>query len=350
MSEKLKKLALEAGMWEDAKNARLTFTEFLRKLEVDAGFEPEGKLAESDAYERQLAAHGIRINDKATLVEHFFQTTDSRILFPEFIDRQIRLGLQLGRLDVRLEDTYAVSQTVSEPAVTPVGFDFSKEDVKPKRVAEGAVFPRMKAKLKDKTIRLKKVGRQLDMTYEVLRRMQVLQAGMLFQRLGFQMSREMTKEALLVIRDGDGNAGSAAGTSDAGGTWNYADLIDCLFQFKDGHEATHIVMKPDFLQEILADDTNFKQLQSINLLESFVKTGQIQNFFGLNWRTHPDMEDETILLYERDTCLKYYEEKGSSIQDTARIINQQIQETVISVNYGFSVMFDGAAHYKTKSA
>lgn len=337
-------------MWQEAKNKRITFTELLAKLEADAGYQPEGELAKHDAYERQLAAHGIRINDRATLVEHFFTTTASRILFPEFIDRQIRLGLLLGRLDLRLEDTYSVSQTVTEPTVTPIALDFSSEDVKPKRVAEGAMFPRMKAKLKDKSIRLKKVGRQLDMTYEVLRRMQVLEASIIFQRFGYQMSREMTREALKVIRDGDGNSGSAAGTSDAGGTWTYADLIDLLFRFTDGHEATHIVLKPDFLQEILADDTNFKQLQSMNLLESFVKTGQIQNFFGLNWRTHADMEDETILIYERDTCLKYYEERGSAIQDTDRIINQQIQETVVSLDYGFSKMFDGAAHYKTKSS
>jgi hypothetical protein len=347
--DKLKKLALELGLWQEAKNKRITFTEVLAKLEADSGYTPEGEYAKYDAYERQLAAHGIKINDRASLVEHFFATTDSRILFPEFIDRQIRLGLELGRLDLRLEDTYSVSQTVTEPTVTPVALDFSKEDVKPKRVAEGGVFPRMKAALKDKSIRLKKVGRQLDMSYEVLRRMQVLEAGMIFQRFGYQMSREMTREALAVIKDGDGNVGSAASTSDAGGTWTYADLLDCIFRFTDGHQATHIVLNPAFLQAILSDDTNFKQLQSVNLLESFVKTGMVQNFFGLNWRTHADLTNETILIYERDTTLKYYEERGSAIQETDRIINQQIQGTVVSLNYGFAKMFDGACHYKTKS-
>jgi hypothetical protein len=107
-------------------------------------------------------------------------------------------------------------------------------------------------------------------------------------------------------------------------------------------------MKPSFLQTILTDDTNFKQFQSVNILEGYLKTGQMIDFLGLTWRTHPDLDDSVILMYEKDTCLKYYEETGSSIVESQKIISQQLQETVCSVVFAFGKMFDHASHYKTK--
>ena len=348
--KKVKKFELGEADLGEANANRLTLTEHLGEMEKKAGYEVPEELAGLDPWERQLAAHGLDISKSETLVQDFFQADPSnRFLFPEFIDRNIKLGLRLGRMQLRLEDCFAVSDTkVKSLTVSGVGVDKSKDKAKPSRVAQGAKFPKMSLKTKNKTIELGKVGRELEITYEAMMTLQILQAAVYFQRLGFYMSREMTAEALRVIRDGDGNSNAAAAFN-AGGTWNYAKLVPVLLYEDEGAEISHVVMPREFLLQILTDDTNFPQFQSRSILEAFLMTGEIKDFAGKTWRVHSGLDAESVVGFERETCLKYHQLAGSAIQETDKIIRQQIQGTVISVHFAFSKMFDTAAVYKTKS-
>ena len=341
------KLNLDDGIYKEAKDTGKSIVELLEKEEKAKGYTPEGVSLEIDAFSRQLVAHGINPGNEAALVDKFFQTKESQILFPAYIDKQVRLGMNLGKLDLRLSDTYVASEKITSGSVVPVGLDFVKEDTKPKRVTPRAKFPRGIISEKEKSIKLIKVGRMIGFTYEAIRRMQIISASIFFQGYGFQLRKEMTEKALDVIINGDGNANSAAGSSaTVGASWNYADLIDLIFQFKDGHEASHIVMNPKLLQTILTDKTNFPQFQSMNILEEYMKTGEIRDFLGMTWRTHESVDEKGIVAYEKQTCLKYYEEKGSSIVESEKIISNQIENTVISINFNFGKMFEAAAHYK----
>lgn len=340
----LLKLSLEKGMLEEAKNRRTDFAGLLGMLEREKGFEPSGEFATLDPFERQMAVRGL---GKSSLVDHFY-TSENEILFPALIDRSVRLGMNMGKRDLRLEDTYAVSEKVEGSVVKQTSLDFEKEKAESKKVAEGSLFPKAKISFKDKAITLEKRGIAFGFTYEVLRRMQIAQANILFQRIGFKLRDQLTREALRIMVDGDGNTGSAASSSaTAGAAWTYTDLMDLLFKFTNGHEASHVVVNPAMLQTILTDVTNFPQFQSMNILEEYLKTGEIRDFLGVTWRTHTAVDPKMIIAYEKSSCLTYYEETGSSIVETEKIISKQLQDTVISLNFAYGKMFDSAAYVKS---
>ena len=84
-------LKLEKGMYH------ITGKSFSEVLE---GMDPSGAYAETplaglDAYERQLKRFDIHVSGShCDRVEKFFSTTDSAVLFPEFIRRAIRSGME----------------------------------------------------------------------------------------------------------------------------------------------------------------------------------------------------------------------------------------------------------------
>ena len=345
----IKKIDLELGMFDEAKSRNLSLTDYIGELEVEAGFDPGSELGQSmDPFERQLAAHGLAVNKEAALVEDFFKTSSSKILFPEFINRNVFTGMNLGKLDLRLADMYTASQKVGSGAVKQIGLDFDKEKVGAKKVAQGAFFPKVSVDAKDNTIGLDKVGLEVNFSYEAIRRMQVIKAAIIFQRIGFRLRRDVTKQALKVLISGDGNTGSASPTgTTATTTYTYADLVSALFQFAEGHEASHIVMHPTMLEKLLTDATNFPQFQSRTLLESFMQTGNLFDLFGRAIRTHLDHAQDAITMFEKDTCLELYEEAGGQLTEAKRIIDQQIEKTVISYVFAFGKMFQAASYHQT---
>ena len=112
-------LKLEKGMYH------ITGKSFSEVLE---GMDPSGAYAETplaglDAYERQLKRFDIHVSGShCDRVEKFFSTTDSAVLFPEFIRRAIRSGMEQSVLS----DLVAV-HTISpageyQPAVLSSGY------------------------------------------------------------------------------------------------------------------------------------------------------------------------------------------------------------------------------------
>ena len=84
------KITLEKGLYNiTGKN----FTQALEALDPDAdyaGTELEGL----DAFERQLKRFDIRVSgENSDRVEKFFKTTESAVLFPEFVRRSIKQGM-----------------------------------------------------------------------------------------------------------------------------------------------------------------------------------------------------------------------------------------------------------------
>ena len=85
-----KDLKLEKGMYHITGKS---FSEVLESMDPSGGY-AETPLAGLDAYERQLKRFDIHVSGShCDRVEKFFSTTDSAMLFPEFIRRAIRSGM-----------------------------------------------------------------------------------------------------------------------------------------------------------------------------------------------------------------------------------------------------------------
>ncbi len=343
----VKQLTLEKELYQEAKKNNKTFSQLLGAMEEEEGYEAGDDGL--DAFQRQLVAHGLPVQDARLTVEDFFKTNSSKVLFPEYISRNVYDGMRKGKMYLNLEDLYVSSQRISDGAAKQLGLDFDKERAKMKRTAEGSKFPVAKVVTKDKSIDLIKVGVVIGFTYESIRRMKVNLAGIMFRRMGYLMKKDVTREGLRVIVRGDGNTGSASATSTTPTTTpKYSDLVDCIMRLKEGHEPSHVVMPKEYLQHILTDKTNFPQFQSRGLLENFIENGDVSNFFGTTLKLHDDMAEKSMLAYERETCLELYEEAGGQLTETNKIIDEQIEQTAISYSFAFGKLFQAASHYKTK--
>ncbi|TGM88501.1 hypothetical protein [Leptospira licerasiae] len=346
-------LDLDAGAYKDAKSEGLSMSEFMEKEELDAGYDPETPAGKDlSAFERQLMANDIRIGQANFAVEDFIKASNqSKYLFPEFVNQNIYIGMNMGQLQVKLEDTYSVKTRVSQGAVVSTAFDISGSDLKAKRkTKEDGQFPKAVIATKSKPLKTNKVGLEIDFTYEVLKRMQILKAQNVFQVFGWKLSQQITQRALQVIKDGDGNDNTAAPTSQTSTTtFKYADVVNMLLSADQGVEFTHAVVNKTFLEKMLTDETNFKQFQSMNLLEGYVKTGQVLNFFGVNWKTHPEIADDVILAWNKDVTLELFEDSSGQLVESDRFIREQIEGTVISYEFEFGKLFSASCHYKTKA-
>ncbi|EMN89569.1 hypothetical protein [Leptospira weilii] len=347
----LVRLDLQAEAYSDAKREGLSMSEFMEKEETTFGYDPETPAGKNlSAFERQLMANDVSIGEASFSVDDFVKASNqSKYLFPEFVNQNIYIGMNMGQLQVKLEDTHSVKTRISQGAARSVAFDIDGSDLTAKKKSKesGSKFPKATIKTQDKAVETSPVGLEIDFTYEALKRMQILKVQNIFQVFGWKLSQQITKEALRVIKNGDGNTGTEAKTSQTvANVWKYSDVVNLLLSADQGVEFTHAVVSKNFLEKMLTDETNFKQFQSMNLLEGYVKTGQVANFFGVNWKTHPDMDDETILTWNKDVTLELYEDSAGQLVESDRFIREQIEASVISYEFAFGKLFSQSCDYK----
>ena len=84
-------LKLEKGMYGETGKSFSQVLEAADPSENYRGTALEG----TDAFQRQLKRFGIRVKGAgSSTVEKFFRTTDSAVLFPEYIARTVRQGME----------------------------------------------------------------------------------------------------------------------------------------------------------------------------------------------------------------------------------------------------------------
>ena len=167
------KIHLEKGMYGVSGKS---FTQLLEELDPSDAY--QGTALEGlDAYQRQLKRFDIRVGGAdSSRVEKFFQTADSAALFPEYVSRAVRQGME--QEDV-LPAIVAAVTNIDAMDYRTITSDLSADEKSLKPVLEGAVIPQTTISTKESLVRLHKRGRMLVSSYEALR----------FQRLGSSTMR-----------------------------------------------------------------------------------------------------------------------------------------------------------------
>ena len=98
-------LKLDKGMYQEAGRSFSQVLEGMDPSERYKGTSLEGL----DAFQRQLKRFDIKVRGAASdVVEKFFRTADAAVLFPEYISRTVRQGMEEG--DILPHITAAVTQ------------------------------------------------------------------------------------------------------------------------------------------------------------------------------------------------------------------------------------------------
>ena len=149
MAQRFDHVRLEKGMYHEAGRS---FTQVLEKLDPSEQY--RGTALEGlDAYQRQLKRFDIRVKGAGSdLVDKFFSTSQSAVLFPEYIARAVKVGMEEANILPDITATQTVIEGMDYRSITS-----APEDEKQlKQVAEGAAIPQTTVRTRDSLV---KIGR-----------------------------------------------------------------------------------------------------------------------------------------------------------------------------------------------
>ena len=152
---------LEKGLYSSG-----NFTKALESLDPSENYKGT-PLEGLDAYQRQLKRFGIRVGGAGSnIVDKFFACSDSAVLFPEYVSRAVKQGLEQADILPGIVATATVFNGLDYRSVSSVPTDEEKEL---KVVKEGAFIPETNIRMKENLVKLRKRGRALVASYEAVR-------------------------------------------------------------------------------------------------------------------------------------------------------------------------------------
>ena len=215
MAYQYENVKLEKGMYGQSGRSFLKVLESLDPSESYKGTALEGL----DAFQRQLKRFDIHVKGAGSdMVEKFFHTSESSVLFPEFVSRVVRQGMESDILpDITATVTNFDGMDYRSIASVP-----TDDDKELKRVEEGAGIPTTSIRTQENLVKLHKRGRMLVASYEAIRFQRLDLFSVTLRQIGAYIARMHLKDAIDVLMNGDGNNNAATsytiGDGGIGGT------------------------------------------------------------------------------------------------------------------------------------
>ena len=234
---------LEKGLYSTG-----NFTKALESIDPSAEY-AGSSLEGLDAYQRQLKRFDIKVSGPSSdVVDKFFKTSDSAVLFPEYVSRAVRQGLEEANV---LDQIVASTTVIDGLDYRSITSDPTEDDKQLKVVAQGAHIPETNITMKENLVSLHKRGRMLVSSYEAIRFQRLDLFTVTLRQIGAYIARSQLSDAIDVLKNGDGNNNAASSSSVASaGTLTYADLVSFWNGF-DPYELNTIIADPAVMASIL---------------------------------------------------------------------------------------------------
>ena len=353
-----KKLKLEKGMYQEAIKVGLPFNVWLEKHLVEQyQMEPtiyeeqqmtnfqkfffrrelkkQGKEIPADGFEIALKMAGIRAFGVNTdRVSKFFVSSDTTILFPEYISNRVYAAAMRSALWPEL-----VAETT-----TITGLDFRKmmlDDTEAQRQtsrrSRGAEFPRKKFTVGKELTRLAKYGIVLEIDYEAIAESPINFFGLVVERVGAQIGIDETDDCIYNMVNGDGNSNglTSANTVETGTTATIVkrDIINFSGELDAPYQLDKFVGPKDYMhayKDALSDMTNPSAQWGV--------TGMTLPQ-GYEWdRGAVDTAGDRFYGVDSRFAMGAVTNDSMALTETDKIISRQTTETVISKRIVFPVL------------
>jgi hypothetical protein len=324
-------MKLNREMYSQARTEGITVTELLAR-------ENPSEEKTLDAFEFALMKRDINL--RTATVERFYQTQEDIYLFPEFINRNVRIGLAgLTAIDLTLEDVIATTTNIDSGVYDTFKAEFDEKKIDFTRIAEGGMFPSVTISSAKNSIRLAKLGLKLNASYEVLRRMKLPLFAVHLQLIGQRIAKRNVAFAMYNILNGDGNNNAAPATNPT--SLSYNALLGFHLDM-DRFAPTVMTAKAQEMFGILS----LPEFQNPFIFKT-AATGELPTPFGcplkrFNW-TESNLGNGLITCISKGAALEYVKESGAELIETEKVIDKQLQNTVISNVIGFSRIFPEGA-------
>ncbi len=328
-------IKLEKGLYTTGKS----FTSALEELDPSENYKGTS-LEGLDAFERQLKRFDIRVGGThSDVVEKFFKTTDSAALFPEYISRAVRQGLEEANVLPDIVATTTNIDSLDYRTITSVPADDDKEL---KRVAEGAQIPQTVVKTQENLVTLHKRGRMLVASYEAIRFQRLDLFTVTLKQIGAYIARTQLNDAIAVLKNGDGNNNAAATTSVAtAGTLTYADIVKFWNSF-DPYALNTIVADPAVLEKIL----NLPEFKDAAAGLNFHATGNLVSPIGAKLVRSSAVDSGSLIGLDKSCALEMVVASDITT-DFDKLIDRQLERASITTIAGFAKIFNDASKILT---
>ncbi len=323
-------IRLEKGLYASG-----NFTKSLESLDPSENYKGTS-LEGLDAYQRQLKRFGIKVGGPASdVVDKFFKTSDSAVLFPEYISRAVRQGLEQADILSDIVASTTVIDGMDYRSITSVPTEDEKEL---KVVKEGAFIPETSVHTKENLVSLKKRGRSLVASYEAIRFQRLDLFTVTLRQIGAYIARTLLKDAINVLENGDGNNNAAEVVSCAtSGTLAYSDLVNFWNGF-DPYELNTIIADP----AVMASMLNMEQFRDAAAGLNFHGKGEMITPLGAKLLKSNAVGSDTLIGIDKNAALEMVK-AGEIMTEYDKLIDRQLERAVISCTAGFAKIFDGAS-------
>ena len=331
-------LKLEKGMY---RQAGMNFTQVLESLDPSENYRGTA-LEGTDAFQRQLKRFGIRAKGAgSSTVESFFRTTDSAVLFPEYIARTVRVGMEENDI---LPSITASTTVIDSLDYRSIYSDATDEDKALENVAEGAAIPETQVKSKEHLISLTKRGRMLVASYEALRFQKLDLFSVMLRQIGAHIQKMQLADAVKVLTDGDGNDNAAVvyavGSSPISGTagkLDYEQLVEFWGQF-DPYTMNTLLCSTATMTKMLKIPELQNPLTGLN----FQGTGKLTTPLGAQLHRTAAVADGVIIGLDNRFALEQVR-AGDVLVEYDKLIDRQLERAAITSICGFGKICTDAA-------
>ena len=318
-------IKLEKGLYNLSGRS---FTAALEELDPSSAYcgTPLEKL---DAFERQLKRFKIRINgEDCDCVEKFFSSTESAVLFPEFVTRCIRKGFN----ETILGTVCAAKTVVNSGQYLGCVLDDSDEY---DTTAQATALPEATVTESTTATVLAKYGRLISASYEAVRQQRLDVFGVMLRSIGVRLAASVVKTAVGVL------AADADETETATTTLAYSDLAALYGSFSDFDMTT-----------IIADPANAALIAAMEQVKdcSANAEGRLVLPLGAELVKCSAAEEDEIIGLDRSFALEFIT-STDLVMETDKLIDRQLDQITVSITCGFrKITPDAVKVLKIKSA
>lgn len=267
-------------------------------------------LEKLDAYERQLKRFNIRISGAdCDRVEKFFASTETAVLFPEFVTRCIKKGFN----DTVLRSICAAKTVSGCGQYLGCTLDDSAEYT---TAAEAATLPTATVRESESATVLAKYGRLISASYEAVRQQRLDVFGVMLKSIGVKLAASVTKKAVEVLA-ADAETVTASAVT-------YADIASLYGKF-DAFDMNTLIVSPAAASEIVT----LEQLNDISADEN----GRIILPFGAEL-VKTSAAGSKIIGIDRNFALEFIT-SSDLVMETDKLISRQLDYVTVSITCGF---------------
>ena len=330
-------LRLEKGMY---RQEGMNFTQVLESLDPSENYRGTA-LEGTDAFQRQLKRFGIRVKGAgASTVEKFFRNMDSAVLFPEYIARSVRQGMEENDI---LPAVTATTTVIDAMDYRSIYSEADEESAGLKSVAEGASIPATRVKTREHLIQLSKRGRMLVASYEAVRFQKLDLFSVMLRQIGSYIQKMQLGDAVEVLVNGDGNNNQAeviqVGTgpiTGSSGKLGYDQLGEFWGQF-DPYTLNGLLCSSAMMTKLLKIPELQNPLTGLN----FQGTGKLSTPLGAQLHRTGCVADNMLIGIDSRYALEQVR-AGDVLVEYDKLIDRQLERAAITAVSGFGKICDGA--------